>query len=249
MKRAGASLENQNKAAELAIRHRRQAGQFLIDSPELSSDVPNVYRDDTPSYKDLKISRLTAQRLRDGARVSEQQFEEEVDKITKSGKELTAKGIEKMGRRMRQAEAKPEWSASEEFPGSAIVVESDAIQYLQTFNPGVVDLLLTDPPYATDVEDISEFARSWLTLELSRVAPTGRAYIFVWRLSARTGRLSIRFPARRHHINLNTCLYHGGEKNCGRNVTSRGRPNGGLPPGWGPAWWGMAGAQARAPAL
>lgn len=40
------------------------------------------------------------------------------------------------------------------------------------------DLLLTDPPYSTEVKDIATFARGWLPLALSKVKPTGRAYIF-----------------------------------------------------------------------
>lgn len=41
------------------------------------------------------------------------------------------------------------------------------------------DLLLTDPPYSTDVEDIDVFARTWLPLALSKVKPTGRAYVCI----------------------------------------------------------------------
>ncbi|GAG64314.1 unnamed protein product, partial [marine sediment metagenome] len=41
------------------------------------------------------------------------------------------------------------------------------------------DLLLTDPPYSTDVEDVYAFAAEWLPLGLSKVKPTGRAYIFI----------------------------------------------------------------------
>jgi ParB-like chromosome segregation protein Spo0J len=41
------------------------------------------------------------------------------------------------------------------------------------------DLLLTDPPYSTDVEDIAAFAHAWLPLALSKVKPTGRAYICI----------------------------------------------------------------------
>jgi len=39
--------------------------------------------------------------------------------------------------------------------------------------------LLTDPPYSTDVEDIQAFAQSWLPLALSKVKPTGRAFVFI----------------------------------------------------------------------
>lgn len=41
------------------------------------------------------------------------------------------------------------------------------------------DLLLTDPPYATDVDDIGAFAAHWLPFALGKVKPTGRAYVCV----------------------------------------------------------------------
>ena len=41
------------------------------------------------------------------------------------------------------------------------------------------DLLLTDPPYSTDVEDIKEFVESWLYKALDNVKDTGFAYIFI----------------------------------------------------------------------
>lgn len=41
------------------------------------------------------------------------------------------------------------------------------------------DLLLTDPPYSTDVDDIEAFAESWLPAALEGVRPTGFAYVFI----------------------------------------------------------------------
>jgi ParB-like chromosome segregation protein Spo0J len=41
------------------------------------------------------------------------------------------------------------------------------------------DLLITDPPYSTDVEDIEAFANAWLPLALSKVKSTGRAYVCI----------------------------------------------------------------------
>lgn len=55
--------------------------------------------------------------------------------------------------------------------------QADAIEWLSRQEP--CDLLLTDPPYSTDVTDIESFAKSWLPLALSKVKPTGRAFIFV----------------------------------------------------------------------
>lgn len=41
------------------------------------------------------------------------------------------------------------------------------------------DLLLTDPPYSTDVEDIDAFVNSWLYPALDSVKDTGFAYVFI----------------------------------------------------------------------
>lgn len=41
------------------------------------------------------------------------------------------------------------------------------------------DLLLTDPPYSTDVDNIEEFVDSWLYKALNNVKSTGFAYIFI----------------------------------------------------------------------
>jgi DNA modification methylase len=58
------------------------------------------------------------------------------------------------------------------------ITKADALDFMRSLEPESVDLLLTDPPYSTDVEDIAAFASKWVPLALSRVKPTGRAYIF-----------------------------------------------------------------------
>ncbi len=58
-----------------------------------------------------------------------------------------------------------------------VIVRADAFEFLP-LQPDC-DLLLTDPPYMTDVEDIAAFAETWLPIALAKVKPTGRAYIFV----------------------------------------------------------------------
>lgn len=40
-------------------------------------------------------------------------------------------------------------------------------------------LLLTDPPYSTDVDDVAAFAESWLPNALRHVRPDGFAYVFI----------------------------------------------------------------------
>ena len=41
------------------------------------------------------------------------------------------------------------------------------------------DLLLTDPPYSTDIPDIEKFAQAWLPSALAKVKSTGRAFVCI----------------------------------------------------------------------
>ena len=63
-------------------------------------------------------------------------------------------------------------------PGSGVVYQRDGILAMATLQPQSIDLLITDPPYMTDVDDIELFARRWVPLALAAIKTTGRAYIF-----------------------------------------------------------------------
>ncbi len=60
-----------------------------------------------------------------------------------------------------------------------IVYYTDAVSFIDTFEDKSVDLLFTDPPYSTDIEDLDEFIDSWLSPALSKVKDTGRAFICI----------------------------------------------------------------------
>lgn len=53
----------------------------------------------------------------------------------------------------------------------------DAMEFLNKIS--MFDLLLTDPPYSTDIDNIDEFANNWVPLALSKIKNHGRAYIFI----------------------------------------------------------------------
>jgi len=59
----------------------------------------------------------------------------------------------------------------------ATVHQSDAVSFLHGIEDESADLLITDPPYATDIEDIAAFAAEWVPLAIQKLKPTGRAYI------------------------------------------------------------------------
>lgn len=54
---------------------------------------------------------------------------------------------------------------------------ADAIEFLHDHKDDHFDLLLTDPPYMTDVDDIESFAAEWVPVALAKLKQTGRAYI------------------------------------------------------------------------
>jgi DNA modification methylase len=55
----------------------------------------------------------------------------------------------------------------------------DCVEYLNEFEDNSIDLLITDPPYSTDIEDIDKFVNGWLPIALQKVKQTGRVYICI----------------------------------------------------------------------
>ena len=62
-------------------------------------------------------------------------------------------------------------------PTTPTIELADALEWL-LLQP-LADLILTDPPYSTDVDDIHAFAADWLPLALRALRPTGRAFICI----------------------------------------------------------------------
>jgi DNA modification methylase len=59
------------------------------------------------------------------------------------------------------------------------IIQMDCVEFLNTFKDNSIDLLITDPPYSTDVKDINTFAEKWVDLALSKIKPNGRGYICI----------------------------------------------------------------------
>jgi ParB family chromosome partitioning protein len=64
----------------------------------------------------------------------------------------------------------------ETLPTKAHITQADCLDWLPLQKP--CDLLLTDPPYSTDVKDLPAFVRQWLPMALDKIKPSGRGYIF-----------------------------------------------------------------------
>lgn len=70
-----------------------------------------------------------------------------------------------------------EWERRPDSETKAVVSEASWVDWLPRQDD--CDLLLTDPPYSTDVDDIVAFANAWLPVALDKVRPTGRAYVCI----------------------------------------------------------------------
>ena len=61
----------------------------------------------------------------------------------------------------------------------AIIYNESCVDFLDRFSDSSVDLLLTDPPYSTDIINIKDFIDTWLLKSLNKVKETGRAFICI----------------------------------------------------------------------
>ena len=61
----------------------------------------------------------------------------------------------------------------------ATIYHDDCYNFLNIFESKSVDLLITDPPYSTDIDDLPEFLDKWLYNALDKVKDTGRAFICI----------------------------------------------------------------------
>lgn len=99
------------------------------------------------------------------------------------------------GEKLAEKKAEIEAEIEAAIKHTPTATQADAIEWLEAADD--FDLLLTDPPYSTDVDDINAFAESWLPLALSKMKPTGRAFVCVGAYPAELlAYLSVAMPAQ-----------------------------------------------------
>lgn len=57
------------------------------------------------------------------------------------------------------------------------IYHKNAVDFLNTFEDSSIDVLVTDPPYATDVKNIENFTKEWLEIAIEKVKKSGRIYV------------------------------------------------------------------------
>lgn len=114
----------------------------------------------------------------------EEVTQEYFDKCEQADKQITIKGAIDAAKQWLKENAieDAEQEAARVLAGEFIaptIHQADAIEFMSGFDDDWFELLLTDPPYSTDVDDIEGFARAWLPVALAKVKPTGRAFICI----------------------------------------------------------------------
>ncbi|XGI84705.1 DNA methyltransferase (plasmid) [Halorutilales archaeon Cl-col2-1] len=169
-----------------------------VSDSDSNSDEDDSNRDDEDNQnqntedsddEDEKSS-LTLRNATDKELEKLQEIREKADE----GNEVAQKQLEKLQsnstsihtahKHLEKHEAEKEVEKQRQTDGGAQeyqpkITQSPALEFIQKYEDKSVDLLLTDPPYSTDVEDIEEFAEDWLPEALSKVKDDGYAYVFV----------------------------------------------------------------------
>jgi DNA methylase len=168
-----AELERQAKERQKeSIKFRDEKGRAIpvVQKIEQLDEDPMATRTISKAATVLGTNRQyvsDAKKLRQTSPDVHQQIKE--GKVTISQAKKQQKQLEREEAVAKQVAVSP--------VGKPSLEVADAIEWLSRQEPA--DLLLTDPPYSTDVEDIVDFAASWLPLALSKVKPTGRAFICI----------------------------------------------------------------------
>lgn len=68
--------------------------------------------------------------------------------------------------------------ASQVLNNRPILTNTDCISYLSQFEDDSIDLVITDPPYSTDIDDIELFAE-WVHIAMQKTKRSGRLYICI----------------------------------------------------------------------
>jgi hypothetical protein len=190
-RRAKLSLNAQNDWAEYKLDAERTAGQMLKamekhkgGRPKKTSDTVSEDTASQVSYGHLlgettANANAKAKRWQQLADLPDEEFDAYKAKARSSEKEITTAGALRIAKHRKREEQKREQAAkaAETAPERAHVTLASWSDWLPT--QPACDLLLTDPPYSTDVDNVEEFARAWLPVALNKVKPTGRAYVCI----------------------------------------------------------------------
>ena len=162
------------------ISKRENVANQYTKKEEMGELIPPSAKRDSKQHEESKTRTKLAKKFDTNPRyVSDaQKLEQENPDLFKDV--LTGKKtLTKVKKQQEIEKTKQAYTESTKTDTPPVITIADCKEYLATFEDNSIDLLITDPPYMTDVDDIEAFAQSWLPLALQKVKPDGRAYICI----------------------------------------------------------------------
>ena len=163
-----AETERQRREKQAA----NAANQYTEPSDNKLSQPKNEHQNSVPTKLATNFN-TNRTYVNEAARLKEQK--PEIFEQVKNGQ----KTLTQVKKEQQIADKKAEYieQTKREIQNKPTVFLSDAVSYLTKYADDSIDLILTDPPYKTDVENIVEFTESWLPIAIKKTKKTGRIYI------------------------------------------------------------------------
>lgn len=156
-----AELAHNIGLSETSAQRRMQAARNII--PEVKDAIRNT-----------EIANSTTQLLKLARLAPEEQIE--VINYLDEEKPLS-KAIQERKKQIIKQVQEERLNSKEISP--AIIYYENCVSFLNRFENKSIDLLITDPPYSTDIKNLPEFLDIWLYDALDKVKDTGRAFICI----------------------------------------------------------------------
>lgn len=152
---------------------RERQGERTDKHPENFTGSSGNAADKTAAVVGMSRPTLKkAQEVIEAANEDPDMFGDLVEEMDKTGKVSKAHGA--LRNRKKRAAAEAQAQAEPTKPQIAHAPWDAWLPYQSD-----CDLLLTDPPYSTDIPDIAAFAAAWLPSALAKIKSTGRAYVCI----------------------------------------------------------------------
>ena len=152
-----------------------QAAKELGGGISSASTMSSVKRAAPEVFAAVKSGAI--ERVTDAKRIAAMPAEQRAEVLVRvaSGEEPRRAALD-----IKAAEVRSRISAqSSGDPCEPRIHHGDGLKWMRSLPNSSADVLLTDPLYSSDIEDIATYARAWLPLAWSKVKPTGRAYVFI----------------------------------------------------------------------
>ncbi len=172
-------VEKERRAKQAETQKIVKGDEAMVQRIAPQDKIVNLKKDNSKLTKSkvAKIFKTNRTYINEVAKIKEDN-PEAFEQIKNGEKTITDLKKEEKAKKIEQKKAeniKQEKAGMEVAPEVSLM---DCTDFLNSFADNSIGLLLTDPPYSTDIQDIAEFTKNWLPLAIQKTKKTGRMLIF-----------------------------------------------------------------------